>query len=119
MDFGSRMRQLRLEKNMLQKELAIILQISIGTVSNYEKNVHFPDGESLCRIADFFNVSVDYLLGQTDCRNGLDTLNTEITPGNTIGNLVDKIILLDSQKRGDLWRFAEYLESMQKKSSGT
>ena len=43
MDFGTRMRELRQEKKMLQKELAVILNVSTGTVCNYENNVHFPD----------------------------------------------------------------------------
>ena len=116
MEFGKRLKQLRIEKHMIQKELAAILQVSVGTICNYEKNVHFPDGDTLCRIADFFQVSVDYLLGQTDCRTSIDKLNTEIIPGYTIGHLVNQIVLLDSQSQRDIRQYTEYLKNSSNKS---
>lgn len=121
MDFGARMKMLRLEKKMLQKELAGILKVSVGTVCNYEKNVHFPGENTLCQIADEFGVSVDYLLGRTDCRSSLDALNKDITPGFSLADLVNKIVLLDSQGQKEVRQYTEYLESIRKKqtSSGT
>lgn len=121
MDFGGRLKELRTEKKMLQKELAVILKVSVGTVCNYEKNVHFPGGETLCQIADLFGVSIDYLLGHTNCRSSLDKLNHEIAPGYTLANLVNQIALLDSQHQKEVRQYTEYLDSISKKSksSGT
>lgn len=65
MDFGKTLQNLRIERGIFQKELAAALHLSVGTVSNYEEGVHFPDLEMLCRIADYFQVSTDYLLGRT------------------------------------------------------
>lgn len=69
MRFGDRLTQLRKELNMTQEELARNLSISRGTISMWEINQRTPDPDTLQRIADYFGVSVDYLLGRTDKRN--------------------------------------------------
>lgn len=63
MAFGDRLRELRRSKNMTQKELSKALFISERVISYYEKNKRFPnDAMTLIRIAEYFGVSVDYLL---------------------------------------------------------
>jgi transcriptional regulator with XRE-family HTH domain len=69
MEFSQRLRQLREEKGMERQDLANYLNMSYSTIAKYESGVRFPDKETLQKIADFFNVSVDYLLGRTDVRN--------------------------------------------------
>ena len=54
---------LRKKMNIGQKELAAFLNVSVGTISNYENGVHSPDMETLIKIADFYDVSTDRLLG--------------------------------------------------------
>ena len=54
---GQKLSQLRKERELGQKELAALLNMSIGTISNYENNVHAPDLATLCRLADFFQVT--------------------------------------------------------------
>lgn len=66
---GDRLRELRIEKELEQKELAKILNVHKGTVSNWENNKRTPDKETLSKISDFFNVTIDYLLCATDERN--------------------------------------------------
>ena len=80
--FGEILTSLREERGIYQKELAAILKVSVGTVSNYENYIHFPDQEALLQLADYFGVTVDYLLGRTSYRYSLDTLNEEYAPGN-------------------------------------
>lgn len=70
MSFGSRLRNLRLENNMTQEDLSKILNVSRATVGRYETNERFPDKNTLKKIADTFEVTVDYLLERTDNRNG-------------------------------------------------
>jgi len=72
MSFGQKLVILREEKNMDRDELAKILNISYSAVSKYETDIRFPDQEILKKIADFFQVSTDYLLGRTDIRNPYD-----------------------------------------------
>lgn len=67
--FGRRLKELRLEKEINQSELGEIIGISPSTVGMYERDKRFPDKDILGKIADFFEVSTDYLLGRTDERN--------------------------------------------------
>ncbi len=65
---SERLKLLRNEKDLSQRELANILNISNGTIAMYETNKRQPDNDTLSKIADFFNVSIDYLLGKTDIK---------------------------------------------------
>jgi len=66
---GKRIKQLREEKGLSQIELAKLLNISNTTLSQYETNQRVPSDEIKIKLAEFFNCSVDYLLGRTDIRN--------------------------------------------------
>ncbi len=61
--FGNRLKELREKKNMYQKELAAELGVTMQTISGWEINRTTPDYEMLIKIANFFQVSIDYLLG--------------------------------------------------------
>lgn len=67
--FAKRLRYLRKINDVTQQELANYLSVGKTTISNYETGYSTPDAETLNMIADFFNTSVDYLLGRTDQRN--------------------------------------------------
>lgn len=67
--FGKKLKELRLEKKINQSELGEKIGISPSTVGMYERDQRFPDKDILGKIADYFEVSVDYLLGRTDERN--------------------------------------------------
>ncbi|MZQ75220.1 MAG: helix-turn-helix domain-containing protein [Peptoclostridium sp.] len=64
--FGDRLRRLRERRQIYQKDLAKILGVSAGAIGMYETNKRTPDFEILNKIADYFDVTVDYLLGRTD-----------------------------------------------------
>lgn len=66
---------LRKENNLSLKELGIILGIAESTVSLYENEKREPDNKMLIKIANFFNVSVDYLLGRTEDRQNRPVYN--------------------------------------------
>ena len=65
-DFPSRLRELRAQKKLRQKDLAAQLGVAQTTVANYEQGSRFPGEKTLERIADFFDVSLDYLLGRAE-----------------------------------------------------
>jgi methanogenic corrinoid protein MtbC1 len=65
-DFAARLRELRVAANLRQKDLADELGVAQTTIANYEQGARFPDEKNLRRIADHFNVSLDYLMGRTD-----------------------------------------------------
>ena len=60
-NFGNKLRLLRKEKGLTQKQLADKLGLAFSTISMYERGDREPDFEILESIADFFNVSMDYL----------------------------------------------------------
>lgn len=67
--FGERLAALRNEKGLSQYELAEKLAFSRGQIGNYEQGTREPDFANLIKIADFFQVSIDYLLGRSDDRS--------------------------------------------------
>lgn len=56
---------MRKTKNLTQAEVAANLGISAQVFSRYERGDHEPDNKMLCKLADFFGVTVDELLGRT------------------------------------------------------
>lgn len=67
--FSDRMRNLRKEKDVTLEELANILNTTKATLSRYENNLRVPNADFIQELAEFFNVSTDYLLGRTDIKN--------------------------------------------------
>ncbi len=112
--FGEILTSLREERGIYQKELAAILKVSVGTVSNYENNIHFPDQEALLQLADYFGVTIDYLLGRTSYRYSLDTLNEEYAPGMTVAELVNIIQHFSPQNTASFLDYIELLQLRQK-----
>ena len=64
--FNERLRDLRKTSGLTQKQLSQDLALGESTVSMYEQGSREPDFELLTRIADYFNVDVNYLLGRID-----------------------------------------------------
>ena len=64
--FSERLRELRKEKNLSMKQLAVKLNTTDAAVSNWENGINEPKISYLKAIAEFFNVSADYLLGLDD-----------------------------------------------------
>ena len=77
-EIGDILANLRKEKGLGQKEMATRLNLSVGTISNYENSVHAPDLNTLCRLAEFFDVTTDYLLGRTEYRCPPEILNSYV-----------------------------------------
>ena len=68
MSFGNRLRKLRKENKMKQEELAKEFNTSKTAISNYENNYRKPNMDLINDLADYFGVSVDYLLDRTNLR---------------------------------------------------
>lgn len=64
--FAQRLKRLRTERNLLQKDLARTLGVSTSAYGFYEQGKRQPDLDTLCKLAVYFGVSIDYLLGQTN-----------------------------------------------------
>ena len=64
--FGERFTELRKKEGYSQADMAQKLDVSMGAVAMWETNKRVPKHDTLLKIADYFNVSVDYLLGRAD-----------------------------------------------------
>lgn len=91
MKFPDRLKKLRKEKNLYQKELAEHLGVSRPTVTQYESGQRKPDNETLEKIADFFSVSIDYLLGRTNEKSSADKIKKALTDDPELSDAWEKI----------------------------
>ncbi len=64
-DFATRLRELRTARRLRQADLAAAIGVAQTTIANYEQHNRFPDEETLGKIAGYFDVSLDYLLGRS------------------------------------------------------
>lgn len=65
---GDRLKLLRVERGLFQSDIAELLKVSLRQVQRYEKNLSEMTLKSAIILADFFNVSLDYLTGRSDIR---------------------------------------------------
>ena len=88
MNLGEMIAELRKDKGALQRDLAELLGVSVGTISNYETGTHEPDLKSLVMLADYFNVTTDYLLGRTKFQVDFNAITDTFAEyeGKTIAN---------------------------------
>ena len=95
--FKNRLRELQETYKIKNKEFADTLGISVSTLSKYKNGKREPSFELLCRIADYFNVTTDYMLGKTNIKS-IDKVitlegfknNFKNYPSETI-DIIDKI----------------------------
>ena len=115
MTFGQRLIELREEQGIFQKELAAHLNVSISTISNYENDIHYPDVIILCKLADFFHVTIDYLLGRTDYRYDPATLNRRLSKDYNVAEYINTTLELSSK---DIAAVLDYIELLKMRMQG-
>ena len=114
MEFGEFLAKLRKEKGYYQKEVAAYLNVTVATISNYEKGVHAPDLDTLIKLADFYDVSTDYLLQRTRYKASIRTLNKRLSADYTISDLINTTLELD---RRNIKAFLDYYELLTLRNS--
>lgn len=82
----NRLKELRKQKGLKQKDLAGFIGVSQSTLSEWESEKYQIDNDNLFKLADFFGVSVDYLLG----RDGQSVL-TDSSSDNIEADIQDKL----------------------------
>lgn len=89
---------LREEKRIAQKELARCIHVSPSSISEYEKGNIQPSVTVLAQLADFFEVSVDYLLGRTHIKIAIDKIEEKlVTRSGEVS--IDTIFELNDQEK--------------------
>lgn len=71
------LRELREEKKLSQQKLASIVNVSQQSIYKYENGLAEPDFKTLTDLAKYFDISVDYLIGNTDIKRKYEHLNDE------------------------------------------
>lgn len=89
-NMGEKLRSLRMEKNLTQKQVADRIGLAISAVSSYESGSRYPTYDTLIKLARMFHVSTDYLLGIADKRN-IDVTGLNDEDVGLISQLVDKL----------------------------
>lgn len=91
---GQRIKLLREEKNITQEKLAKCVGISRGSLSMIEISKREPDNETLIKLADHFDTSIDYLLGRTNQRYSQEKLYDQKSI------YLDNVFISDHNKSG-------------------
>lgn len=97
--FGEILADLRQDRCLTQKSLAEVLHVSTGTISNYENGVHLPDLEKLVMLADYFNVTTDYLLGRTPYNISPSELQVEVLGGLSLQECIQDMQGLTQERQ--------------------
>lgn len=108
---GNRIKILREEKGMKQEELAKVLSISTSAIGMYERDVREPNDIITLQLADFFNVSTDYLLGKSNIRNPEELKNIQFANAGGL-DTTD----LDEEDLEELQRQIDYIKKMKNKN---
>lgn len=87
---GEKLKSLRLEKNLTQKQIADRIGLAISAVSSYESGSRYPSYDVLVKLSRIFHVSTDYLLGITDKRN-VDVTGLNDSEIELVSQLVDML----------------------------
>jgi len=113
MSFASMLKQLREQSRLSQKDIADYLGITRQAVASYELAKREPDYEILKKLADYFGVSIDYILGRSKCRD----VNA-LTVGNNIdlirGNFTYQELSKDISEKVGALIFPDMLEKYAK-----
>lgn len=89
MSFGNRLKDLRIQNKLTQKEVSEKLVVSRATIGKYETEQAYPDFEKLVALANLYNCSTDYLLGLSNIARRFSAQELELT---------DKIISLSAEE---------------------
>ncbi|MDY0395378.1 helix-turn-helix domain-containing protein [Virgibacillus halophilus] len=116
MQYGDRLKKLRERKKMSQQQLADELNINRSTYARYELSNTQPDFEILKTIADFFDVSTDYILGhETSEENKLDYYKNKIaTDFPDIDLMFKDMESLTAQEMKEVYEYIKFKMSQKK-----
>ena len=113
-DFATRLRELRKERRLRQQDLADAFGTAQTTIANYENKLRFPDESMLGRLAEYFDVSLDYLMGRSNAKHKTQdwTLRAEDIPEAPLSASSDAARYLGLVRQGDSYGAAQLVESL-------
>jgi MerR family transcriptional regulator, light-induced transcriptional regulator len=119
-DFSTRLRELRKERGLRQRDLARAFGTAQTTIANYENKLRFPDEPMLGNFAEYFSVSLDFLLGRSEARHGLrESMPRSVEPREPLlPPSSASARYLDLIRRGEMKDAAELIEGLSRGTMG-
>ena len=108
------LRDLREDNDLKQSDVANLIGTSQQQYSNYETGESELPLHALGILADRYNVSADFLMGRTDCREGVTGQNKEVSAGRTAGGVISDILSLGADGRAAVLEYIT-LQKMKEK----
>lgn len=93
------LRGLREDKDLKQSDIANLIGTTQQQYSKYETGESELPLRALETLAGYYKVSADYLMGRTDCREGVAGLNEKLCAGHTVGALISDVLSLSADGR--------------------
>ena len=100
-----RLKKLRETKGISQRQLADILNVSRGSVGNWESGTREPNLNTIRIIADFFGITIDYLLGVDD-----KPYNKLLDLGSIESDILNELADLTDHKKEEVLNFIKFLK---------
>jgi len=85
---GKKLKKLRLENKLNQKQVADRVGLAISAISSYESGIRYPSYDVLIKLSKIFHVSTDYLLGIKNTRN-IDVSGLDENEINVIAQMIE------------------------------
>ncbi|MBE6889739.1 MAG: helix-turn-helix transcriptional regulator [Ruminococcaceae bacterium] len=111
MEFSTILKELREKKNYTQEELGAMLNLTKNAISHYENNANQPSLDTIIKLADIFDVSIDYLLGRTPNNISYSKLTQKYIGKIRVTELLENLLSLDTEHRHDLVSALKYIHS--------
>jgi transcriptional regulator with XRE-family HTH domain len=100
--FNDRLKDLREDNDLTQVNIGRLINKRQQQYSKYETGESEPPLGILSLLADYYNVSIDYIVGRTACKEGVAVLNNKIMPGISVGSLISDIMKLSEAGRASV-----------------
>lgn len=110
MDFSETLKILREKNGYTQKELGALINLSEQAISHYENNTNSPNIDTIIKIANIFDVSIDYLLGRSTNDAPYSRLVQKFS-NITVDELISRLLSLDQRHRTDALTAITYIQS--------
>ena len=92
-------RELREDNDLKQLEVANVIGTTQQHYSNYETGTHELPLRALAVLADYYKVSADYIMGRTNCKEGVASMNEKLDSEHTVGGLISDVLSLSAAGR--------------------
>ncbi len=106
---------LRKSAGLTQKEFAKIFNVSEGTIAHYEQGITIPNTDMLGKFADYFNLSVDYLLGRCMLIMEFQKLNDRFYDKMTLAEMVNLVSNFSKDKKHYLYNTLQALKNLEER----